>query len=353
MVSLKQDIMSILRRVKRYFWNDNEFKEIWKLNLPESLNNFPYEWRDYIYTDYSIVDFSDVEFFDEYFLQKINEHLEGKIEGTDFLKNEMTYKERAFLNGIIRKTQPKTIVEIGVSAGGSTAVILNAISDLNDSKLYSFDYYTQWYRDVQSGNSTGRDTGFLVKKTVPNLVSKWELHSGGVPCKHFDNLPKEGIDICFIDTAHFNPGEHMNILEILPFMKKNGIIIYHDTSYHTLRFEIGTTNCVSINTLSGKRIILKSENTAGLPNIGAIILDENVEDMLYPLFSNLSMPWYYKISGEDFTDMLKHFSRYYSRELVQIYIYYCCFYMNGGLKNYESATKIAESVVMKYKNMLK
>ena len=27
--------------------------------------------------------------------------------------------------------------------------------------------------------------------------------------------------------------------------------------------------------------------------------------------------------------------------------------MNGGLKNYESATKIAESVVMKYKNMLK
>ena len=28
MVSLKQDIMSILRRVKRYFWNDNEFKEV-------------------------------------------------------------------------------------------------------------------------------------------------------------------------------------------------------------------------------------------------------------------------------------------------------------------------------------
>ncbi|MPM05253.1 hypothetical protein SDC9_51541 [bioreactor metagenome] len=218
---------------------------------------------------------------------------------------------------------------------------------MEDSKLYSFDYNTNWYRDQNSGQDKGRKSGFLVAQIVPELTSKWKLCTGGVPCKYFDVLPADGVDVCFIDTAHISPGEHLNILEILPFMKKNGIIIYHDTSYHTLRFEIGTTNCVSINTLSGKRIILKSENTAGLPNIGAIILDENVDNVLYPLFSNISLPWYYKISTEDFHEMYKHFSKYYSNELVRIYVYYTLFYMNGGLENKESASLIAESVIKK------
>ena len=261
----------------------------------------------------------------------------------------MTYKERAFLNGIIRKTKPKTIVEIGLSAGGSTSVILNAIREMGSSKLYSFDYNTNWYRDEELGRVTGRKTGFLVNEIVPNLNSKWKLFTGGVPCKFFDALPKDGVDICFIDTAHFNPGEHLNILEILPFMKKNGIIIYHDTAYHTLSNSSGTTNCVSINTLNGKRIILKSEETDVLANMGAVILDEKIENMLFGLFSNLSLPWTYKIKFDDFVDMFRHFSRYYSKDMVLMYVYYCCFYINGGLNNQKLSVQFAENFVKRLK----
>lgn len=39
--------------------------------------------------------------------------------------SEMSYLERCFLNGIIRQTKPKKILELGVSAGGSSAIILN------------------------------------------------------------------------------------------------------------------------------------------------------------------------------------------------------------------------------------
>jgi len=300
------------------------------------------EWSEKLRTNYNQIDFAQIEFYDENILMDVEKFLIGKIEGTDYYKSEMSYKDRAFLNGIIRKTKPKTIVEIGLSAGGSTCVILNAIRDM-ETKLYSFDYNTIWYRDV--GKDNGRKTGFLVKQIVPNLTSKWELYTGGVPCKYFDNIPKDGIDICFIDTAHFNPGEHLNILEVLPFMKKNGIIIYHDTAYHSITSTDGATNLVSINTLNGKRIRLNSEKTMGLPNIGAIILDENIENMLFALFSNISLPWYYKITNEDFIEMFKHFSKYYSKDLVQIYVYYCYFYMNGGLKNREFAIKIAENEV--------
>ena len=318
--------------------------EVWGRGILDGISVKQIKWSEKQGTNYNEINFTNIEFYDENILMDIEKYLTGKIEETNYLKSETSYKHRAFLNGIIRKTKPKIIVEIGLSAGGSTCVILNAIRDMEKTKLYSFDYNTIWYRD--QGKDSGRKTGFLVEQIVPDLASKWELYTGGVPCKYFDNIPKDGIDICFIDTAHSNPGEHLNILEVLPFMKKNGIAIYHDTIFHTFS-SIGadaTTNLISINTLNGKRILLKSEQTMGLPNIGAIILDENIENMLFALFSNISLPWYYKIADEDFVEMFKHFSKYYSKDLVQIYVYYCYFYMNGGIKNKKFATKIAEEL---------
>ena len=81
----------------------------------------------------------------------------------------MTFKERAFINGIIRKTKPKNIVEIGVSAGGSSCVILNAIKDLDDSRLFSFDYSTKWYKPTK--DNITRNSGFLVDTLMPNQKS--------------------------------------------------------------------------------------------------------------------------------------------------------------------------------------
>jgi len=142
------------------------------------------KWGEKQDTSYNEIDFESIEYFDEDILADVEKYLFGKIEGTNYDKSEMTHKERAFLNGIIRKTKPKTIVEIGLSAGGSTCVILNAIRDMENAKLYSFDYNTIWYRD--NGKDNGRKTGFLVKQIVPDLASKWMLCTGGVPCKYLD-----------------------------------------------------------------------------------------------------------------------------------------------------------------------
>jgi len=340
---LSERLRAALRPLKNYLF-DNTYRGPWSAKVLEKTSVEQVKWDGKEKTNYNDINFDDIEFFEENALAKVEKSLLGEISGTKHKKSEMTHKERAFLNGIIRKTKPKTIVEIGLSAGGSTCVILNAISDMEDAKLYSFDYNTNWYWEKTLKNA--RKTGFLLEETVPELMSKWELYTGGVPCKYFDeHLPKDGIDIAFIDTAHENPGEHLNILEILPYMKKNGIVILHDTVYHTLHSANGTTCHVVLNTLKGKHISLNSEETMGLPNIGAIVLDENVDDMLLPLFSNVSLPWYYRISDDDFVEMYKHFSKYYSRYLMKIYVYYCYFYMNDGLHNREYATRVAEKAV--------
>ena len=41
--------------------------------------------------------------------------------------SEMTNEEREFLNGIILRNKPVKLLEVGVSAGGSTVIMLNAI----------------------------------------------------------------------------------------------------------------------------------------------------------------------------------------------------------------------------------
>ena len=43
--------------------------------------------------------------------------------------------QKEFLNRVIRKYKPKKIVEIGVSIGGSSIIILNAIIDIKISHL--------------------------------------------------------------------------------------------------------------------------------------------------------------------------------------------------------------------------
>lgn len=88
-------------------------------------------------------------------VDEINEILDVNPSESSTL-SEMSYKERCFLNGIIRQTKPKKILEVGVSAGGSSALILNATKDNKDTKLYSVDYNEKWYRD-----NTKR-TGFVI-----------------------------------------------------------------------------------------------------------------------------------------------------------------------------------------------
>jgi len=262
-------------------------------------------------TGYCELEFNRIEQFESDTLLSIDAQLQG---------SEMSRSERLFLNGIIRKARPKKIVEYGVSAGGSAAVILNAIKDIPGAKLYSLDYAKRYYRD------SSKLVGWMIPEKFPHLADKWECLSGGVCCQFLDQITNNGkdkIDVCLLDTVHQNPGEFLNILEVLPYMKQNGIIVMHDTALHTLGSdtEYTVTCCICLNTLNGRQIILWDETPPRpiISNIGAIILDDNIAEMLYPLFTNLSLPWFYRIGEEDYRILLGHFQKHYPSELAVIF----------------------------------
>ena len=129
--------------------------------------------------------------------------------------SEMWANQREFLNGIIRKHKPKKILEIGVRHGGSSIIILNAINDFKESKLFSIDI------------SLSEKIGNCVYKLFPEFLQKWTVFKGNIATEFMQSIG-DNIDMLLIDTAHFEPGEILDFLIVLPFLKEEAIVIFHD-----------------------------------------------------------------------------------------------------------------------------
>jgi predicted O-methyltransferase YrrM len=114
--------------------------------------------------------------------------------------SEMSPGERAFLNALILRNKPQKLLEIGVSSGGSSIVMLNAIKDFPNAKLYSIDLCENLYKEA------GLKTGYFVDN-YPLLKTRWELFTGGLALNFMDKIGS-GIDFVLIDTVHYNPGKY-------------------------------------------------------------------------------------------------------------------------------------------------
>ena len=127
----------------------------------------------------------------------------------------MWKNQKEFLNGIVRKFKPQKIIEIGVSKGGSSAIILNAIKDRKNSHLYSVDINNSEY------------IGLCVNNYFSQFLNKWSLFKGNIAVKFLESIGNK-IDMAFFDTSHFEPGEILDFLMVLPFLKEESIIVFHD-----------------------------------------------------------------------------------------------------------------------------
>ncbi|WIH87735.1 class I SAM-dependent methyltransferase [Brachyspira pilosicoli] len=248
--------------------------------------------------------------FENFLLDDINYFLEGK--------SEMSHSDRCFLNGIIRQLKPNKILEVGVAAGGSSAIILNAIKDIENSKLYSVDYNINYYKD------NSKKSGFIVEEYLPQLISKWELYTGGVVANFLDDIGHD-IDLCLIDTMHINPGEFLDFLAVLPYLKENAVIILHDTGLYGMnpnkyphRYNC-VTNGILFSTLKGKKIFPNDFIFGNFGNIGAVILDSDIKNRIIDYFYLLTLPWSYLPSDKDILSFQKLFQKHYNSDIINIF----------------------------------
>lgn len=225
--------------------------------------------------------------------------------------SEMTEHERQFLNTLILRTKPKKLLEIGVSRGGSSVIMLNAIKENKIAKLYSIDRYERFYDDknVMVGSAVDK---------YPHLKNKWKLYTEDLTLGFIDEIGHD-IDFCLIDTMHILPGEILDFLMVLPYLKDDALIVFHDTNLHThnkLRNELkdSITNNLLMSTIQGHKFIQGNftNNNTAFSNIGAVKLNSNSKLYIWELFNLLTIKWSYMPSNEDLFKVVKHYERFYN-----------------------------------------
>ena len=276
----------------------------------EDKNNWN-QYNDNIDINKKTLDFANppLEIIDS----KILESIQDKIE--DFI--ELIPDERKFFHGIIRKVKPKKIVEIGVSRGGSASLILNAIKDIEGAKLYSIDKSIFCYKEKN------KNSGYLVKEKFPELMDKWTLFLGGLTGEYIETIGN-GIDLVFIDTVHLTPGEMLDWLMVLPFLKDEAILVLHDTFFlyygnQVTKSKRHTSNNQLFVYIRGEVILPNYGDSVFFRNIGAIKLAKDQKLFYLQYFLALGIQWEYMPNDKDLKIMRDFFMKYYGQKYVEIF----------------------------------
>ena len=242
------------------------------------------------------------EEFEQEYLNEIKNKLDGAL-----IKNI----DMKFINGMIRKYKPKKILEVGVAGGDSSAIILNAIQNIENSHLYSIDLLTYVY------NRKEKEIGWVVKENFSYLMNKWTLFTGGITSKFIEEIGGD-IDLVFIDTVHESPGEWLDIIQVMPFLKKKAIVMLHDINFQfSTKKAFFSSNDHLFTYLKGKKIIPKVPEV--IPNIGAVLLDNDQKKYYFDYFFALTSTWAYIPKIKEWNFIRKFIVKYYEKELIEIY----------------------------------
>ncbi len=222
---------------------------------------------------------------------------------------EMTEYESAALCGVIADIRPRKILEVGVAAGGSTAIIIECLESLKiKSSFISCDLNKKYYRDKKL------NTGFLATKFKDNLKYVEHKFMLGAYLPEFLDEIGEDIDLAIIDTVHTAPGEILDFLAVLPFMKENGIVIFHDVAYSYYFKNSLCSNAILMASVVGNRIDMGNDTgrNSNYPNIGGFHLNSDTRKYIINTFSALLLDWEYMPPAGELDIYRKHYQKYYN-----------------------------------------
>lgn len=143
-------------------------------------------------------------------MAKLNPHFEKTVVNNPWMERS----ESSFICSLLQVYRPKKILEVGVAAGGTTAMVLQVLEDMNmPYEMYSVDL---------APKTAGQDTGFLATFAKENnllitppqstLCGTHEFYLGKYLPQVIDEIGGN-IDFVILDTVHYTPGELLDFLE--------------------------------------------------------------------------------------------------------------------------------------------
>ncbi|ORU00543.1 hypothetical protein D081_1066 [Anaerovibrio sp. JC8] len=232
---------------------------------------------------------------------------------------EMSEHDSAFLCGLIKKFAPKKILEVGVAAGGTTAIILKCLEENGEPyQMYSVDINSFYYRKPHE------KCGYLAEEAIKKLnhgTHKF-LFGTGI-ASHLDDIGNE-IDFVILDTAHSLPGEILDFLVIFPFLSTGAVVCLHDIALTQYKVYAEHSYCTAmlLSAVSGDKMInmdsLENDEYS-YPNIGAFRLTDETKRNLANLLMALTLRWQYFPSSWEMDNYYKMIRRYYDKQLCTMF----------------------------------
>ena len=239
--------------------------------------------------------------------------------------SEMTEFEKSFLIGLLKQKQPSKIMEIGVAAGATTAII-SAFLEKEKKKaiLYSIDLnHKMW-------NNPELDTGFVLRKFSNGFeYVKNELLTG-YTVAHWIEKIGNNIEFLIIDTTHTLPGEVLDFLVCFPFLADNAVVVLHDVALnHTAIsslddiskanfFSTAYSTKVLLTAVHGKKFYMHDDsNPYEISNIAAFEINHQTKEEIENVFSSLTLTWNYVPDSMQWKEYSKVFSKYYNLDLAE------------------------------------
>lgn len=235
---------------------------------------------------------------------------------------EMDNAELSFLCGLIKEKRPQKILELGVSAGGTTTVILKLIEELGlSTQIISIDKAEKYYIDPN------KKVGYLVGENKKNLgtYEQWKLYCGGSAEKFIEEVGKnKDIDFCIIDTAHRLPGEVLDFLICYPYLTEKATVVVHDLVLNYYGSQWAISSKLLFDTVVGEKyLIWDVYEPAGYPskypNIGAFEILPATKKYIMNVLSVLTVEWGYELSETEIEEIKRIFSKNYDEQFCGLF----------------------------------
>ena len=234
---------------------------------------------------------------------------------------EMSMFDSAFLCGLLEQHRPRKILEVGVSAGGTTAVVLQCLHDMGyDFEMYSVDL------SRKASRFPDQEAGFLAAEAKALLgIESHRLYAGTILPDCIEEIGGD-IDFLILDTVHRLPGEVLDFLTALPWLRDGAIVCLHDIRFQFSspgkRTSIATSAILS--SVSGEKYLNEDNRRShGYPNIGAFQISPETVSRAADVAGTLLFRWGYLPEKQMLDSYLRVIESHYGEDVVWILRHAC------------------------------
>ena len=235
---------------------------------------------------------------------------------------EMSEFESAFLCGALKTFRPKKILEVGVAGGATTAIILQSLENLGEPyEMHSVDIAEKFFRDPSK--ATGFMAAFAKEKIFGRLHGTHKFYLGKVLPQIIDEISGD-IDFVILDTIHMLPGEVLDFIAMLPYLKVGTMVVIHDVVINQIgileHHPRSYSNAVLFSAVTAEKFLnFDEQGFFRYPNIGAFKVNEQTAENIDNVFLSLILRWKYLPPDEQLVAYRKLYRRFYPAELCEIF----------------------------------